>query len=183
MAGSLNGPDDQCSKIGEAISANVPEVCQQFGDFGDWIPSALFQSPSNEKPENSSTQCDSDDVGTAHPLVSTSVWGEGSTRDAKNGEFNQTDYDTAIQRVVPFIYSIGAGASSWGAKTGLICMRAKDVTAGSRVPSPLENGRTSEETDSTRLPPPDYRSGNALRSKEMTLAGIIGLAVMAVVLG
>ncbi|KAL8851808.1 MAG: hypothetical protein Q9221_003322 [Calogaya cf. arnoldii] len=189
-AQSLDGTDDQCSKISQAISTAMPSECEQFGDFGNSISTTLFQSPSNDPPEDNSTQCDTENIGTAHPLFSTSVRGERSTRGADQNEgFNQTDYDTAIHRVVPFLYSIVSkdepGTSGWGAKTGLICMRAKDVAAGSRVPSALENS-TSEETDATRPPPstttPDDRSA-AVRSKEMTLAGIIGLAVVAVVFG
>lgn len=86
----------------------------------------------------------------------------GVTRDAPDSEaLNQTDYNEAICRVVPFLTVIvsnrvggGGDGSSQSSRAELICLRAKDIAPGSRKPPVLLQATTANTTAPGSSPAP-----------------------------
>lgn len=97
--------------------------------------SGLFgDSDSESSSDENSTECNSvvTKQNTVHQLFGFD-YGESST-------FNETAYDESIYRIVPFLTSAWlkqatSGGPAWS-DTRLVCMRAKNIQAGSRAPPP-----------------------------------------------
>ena len=70
----------------------------------------------------------------------------------------------------------GSNGTFASSETRLLCMRAKDVTAGSRTPPALE------ETTTTGAPAPTETPSSADRARGLTLGGVLGLGLMVMML-
>ena len=97
--------------------------------------------------------------------------------------FNQTAYDEATYRVIPLLTIAMFNESvpdQFGRLAGrifhhdsnLICMRAKDVQAGSRIPPALPSPSTGAPAKSS-----------AIVGRDATLGGVVALALMIMLLG
>ena len=94
-----------------------------------------------------------------------------------SSSFNETLYDEATYRVVPFLITI---ISDDSAQASLVCVRARNVVDGSRVPvelvTPEEGaGPGSEE----QIPGPESAASRILGERVCigSILGIVGLLV------
>ncbi|KAL9016016.1 MAG: hypothetical protein Q9185_006611 [Variospora sp. 1 TL-2023] len=173
-----SGSDDRCSRL-DFTSEALPE-CEGFASWGG----ATSLSVPLQADDDSSQGCRTGD-NTTLTLFGIPV----SAPDDRSTGFSDADYDEGIYRVVPFLSTItspstvSSGNEPFPSTTSvskLLCMRARDVVAGSRVPQAL-----SYSAD-TSLPAPSGTQADsessAVRSQELTLAGILGIALVAFML-
>ena len=142
---------------------------------------ALFSPPSSGSGFTPG-QCFGKDSNTVQTFFGTGLGSEGAP-------LNETVYDNAIYQVVPFLtttitnQTLGGGESSSSSQSRLICMRAKDIEAGSKAPPALGASTTStapstSATSAKSTQTPNGKSG-AMKSREMTLGGVVGVALLA----
>ncbi|KAL8707760.1 MAG: hypothetical protein Q9220_007280 [cf. Caloplaca sp. 1 TL-2023] len=170
-----------CANIMSQIAQNTPQQCQSFGNFGNAISATLFSKPeAGDSVEESSTNCSAETNTTVHPLFSM------STSPLNTMAFNETEYDEAIYRVVPFLTTvvsdttqIGAGASASSSQSSLLCMRAKNITPGSRSPPPLQDATKTTVTASPSPTPdkPKSPKSSAPRGRNLSSLVLLGFAV------
>ncbi|KAL8646046.1 MAG: hypothetical protein Q9210_006356 [Variospora velana] len=174
-----SGSDDRCSTL-DFTSQALPE-CEGFASWGG----AISLSVPLQSGDESSQGCPTGD-NTTLTLFGIPV----SAPDDRSTGFNDADYDEGIYRLVPFLSTITSPSTvssgnndtfpSTTSVSKLLCMRAGDVVAGSRVPPALSNSAD------TRLPAPNGtqadNESSAVRSRELTLAGILGVASTAFML-
>lgn len=138
---------------------------------------AIF-GPSSDNAAATAIDCNTDNNNTVQP-----VFGIGYDTLTTVSELNETEYDEAIYRVVPVLITgfsnttVGGKGSSTSPESSVICMRAKDVRAGSRAPPTLEATNSPLASNAK----PDQRS-LASRVREVAAGGVLALALMVVLL-
>ncbi|KAL8952986.1 MAG: hypothetical protein Q9222_001137 [Ikaeria aurantiellina] len=192
-AQSVGSGDSGCANIMSQIAQKTPQDCQSFGNFGDAasttnrLTSALFsKSGTDGNSDEESTSCPSETDNTAHPLFSFSNTPFDSTT------FNEAEYDEATYRVIPFLTTVvsndtqrsGGGFPSLSSQTSLLCMRAKDITPGSRSPPALQDTTATTTAAPGPSPTPDQNDPpTSVASRGLTLSlhtfGPLGLALAA----
>ncbi|KAI4161392.1 MAG: hypothetical protein LQ342_004944 [Letrouitia transgressa] len=165
-AGSSDDVSDLCGDMLRQFSMKIPNECQQMSENGAWLggSAGLFgSSDSGSSPDENSTECNSVETkqNTVHQLFGFD-YGDSST-------FNETAYDDSVYRVVPFLTSAWlkrttSGGPAWS-DTRLVCMRAKNIQAGSRAP------------------PPPPTTGLATRGRFLSLKNLVSFGCVAILLG
>ena len=112
-----------------------------------------------------------------------SLFGTGYSTLTSVSEFNETEYDEAIYRVVPILTTTistqnedGRGSST-PLESNLLCTRAKDIRAGSRVPAVLEATNSALGSKVTA-----NKSSSAIRVREVAPGGVLALVLMVMLL-
>ncbi|KAL8691553.1 MAG: hypothetical protein Q9218_003250 [Villophora microphyllina] len=160
---STGAGDDQCGNIATKISSQTPLECQSFGDFGTLSPTSKSNSATDFisvsiadlsfvalfSKQTVDDKC-GDPNNTVHDLFGTSNSQRSPTA------FNQTEYDEAIYHVVPFLSVVltkdnasNGGLSISAPPPTLLCMRAKTITPGSRVPAALQDTAATTSRNAT----------------------------------
>ncbi|KAL8869600.1 MAG: hypothetical protein Q9174_004155 [Haloplaca sp. 1 TL-2023] len=199
---TVDTSSDACTNFVQELSNDPPPECESVGDFGSSVSASEFFSkaiseqdtngveldwlgpnPLEARQEDSSADCPSEDDNTVQSLFSVQPSSQRSS-----GTFNQTQYDESIYRVIPFLsittvvdWREGGGGGAFFPETRLICMRASNVTAGSRAP-PVLRAEEPEETSSPTAPagssPTPDRDNAGGRKQIANFGCILALAVM-----
>ncbi|KAL8845926.1 MAG: hypothetical protein Q9221_008947 [Calogaya cf. arnoldii] len=120
------GPEDgDCNALDRKLAFEEPEECKNA--FGASSRGMGYIEDGDDAPLPT---CGGDRTdSTTHQFSAI------SKTPNNRGIFNQTDYDEVIHRVVPFLTTIVGDDKS--VQANFVCVRAKDVVEGSRVPPQL----------------------------------------------
>ncbi|KAL8996346.1 MAG: hypothetical protein Q9169_004112 [Polycauliona sp. 2 TL-2023] len=136
----------------EKIAGPLTDVRVPFEDHGSIIGGSLFEKSSDDDDPDEDTEDDSADMeacGIAIPDKNSTVHRIFGVSGGPHS--NRTKYDEAVHRVIPFLTVIVSdqddGTSLSAAE--LVCLRAKDIVAGSRVPEALPQADSSTSTTSS----------------------------------
>lgn len=163
-----------CANIMSQLAQGTPSACQQFGNFENATSSTLFSKSAAD-----SSSCPAKSDNTVHSLSPISTGPFNTTA------LNLTDYDEAIYRVTPLLITViknewpGNGTFFFSSDTEVLCMRATDITAGSRDPPPLQD--TTSTPAAPGPSPTAHKGGSSDNSPFLGVMGVLGL-VMAVIL-
>ncbi|KAL9044892.1 MAG: hypothetical protein Q9214_002002 [Letrouitia sp. 1 TL-2023] len=199
-AKGLTGTTEDPCRIFEEFATSFPPECGPYFENGpsgnggsmstlDNLPSSLALFTSDTTNETT----DNLDMGSCPVpyMADNSVQGlfgvSGLFPDSGDDyAFNETLYDEITYVVTPFLTTAwlkeikGYIASNVWTDTRLICMRAKDVQDGSRIPEPVQQPPPAGTSGTSAATPSP--TGLAAKGRELSIAGVIGTGFIAIML-
>ncbi|KAL8845927.1 MAG: hypothetical protein Q9221_008948 [Calogaya cf. arnoldii] len=168
-----------CAEWSNGIARDMPGECK--GAFGELAPAAVSTSLFKNEKSNQKRKRETDNCANENDKVR-DLFGGMELQYSDSTEFNQTVYDEAFYRVTPLL-TLVTGDASESPRAELLCLRARDVVSGSRVPPAFVQGTAATvSANNISMDPWGDTPSEAGWNRGLELGGVLASVVVSVIL-